>query len=330
MSRLTLSDALEILGDPLVSGLNCFPRGATDAQKVALINRTMEMLIGQPSWRGIDVLTTFSVYDNKITLPRSLQSVKKAAVPPGGGGLTAVPVNNLWFQFHINGPGLIDPDHARIARAQFDDLGLGSVTFLDLSTPFYIRIVSDVQETDSTNITFFGTDTNGVPIYTGTSRGETLDCAVSPNTTSQVFASLSRVIKAVTLGRISVYAVDASTSVQTLIAIYEPGETTPCYRRYAVTGREDETRTFTALCKRAYVRAIGGNDEIFPDNTNALAEGLRAVTSSNNDDRRAAAEYISTALQILNSELGEYLADPSPAVQIQVAAFAGAAIRNLR
>jgi hypothetical protein len=330
MSRLTLSDALSTLGDSVVAGQSVFPRGATDAQKVALINRANELLIGKPSWRGIDVLTTFAVYDNKITLPRELQSIKKAAVPPGGSGATAVPVNNMWFQFHVNGPGMIDSDHPVIATAQFVDIGLGAVTFLDPSYAFKIRIVSDVMEVSSTNISFYGTDANGTPIYTMPDLGETLDCSTSPNTTTQTFTTLTRVFKAVTLGRIKVYAVNASTGVATLMAIYEPGETTPCYRRYAVTGRTTETRTFTALCKRAFVKAVSGNDSLYPDNTNALASALRSIGYSNNDDFQAAAMYEKDAVGILNDELGEYLADTSPAVQIQVNTFAGAAIRNLR
>lgn len=330
MSRLTLSDALLILGDSVVSGQSVFPLGATPAQKIALINRATELLIGKPSWRGIDVLTNFSVYDNKITLPRELQSIKKAAVPPGGSGATAVAVNNMWFQFHVNGPGMIDSAHPVLARATFVDLGLGAVTFLDPSAAFKIRIVSDVAETASTLISFYGTDSSGNPIYTGTDLGETLDCATSPSTTTQTFSTLTRVFKAVTLGRIKVYAVDASTSVATLMAIYEPGETTPCYRRYAVTGSTNETRTFTALCKRAFVKAVGGNDSLYPDNTNALASALRSIGYANNDDFQAAAMYEKDAVGILNDELGEYMADTSPAVQIQVNAFAGAGVRNLR
>ena len=97
-----------------------------------------------------------------------------------------------------------------------------------------------------------------------------------------------------------------------------------------IPGSEDETRTFTALCKRAYVRAIGGNDEIFPDNSNALADGLRSVVSANNDDRQAAAQALASSLSILNSELGEYLANVAAPVQIQMGAFAGAGIRNTR
>lgn len=329
MSRLTLSEALSIVGDSVVSGFSAFPRGATREQQIALINRANERLIGMPSWRGIDVLTTFSVYNNQITLPRSIQSVKKAAVPPGGSGWTDVPVNNMWFQFHLNGPGMIDSAHPRISRAQFVDLGLGAVTFLDPTAAFKIRIVSDVAEAASTNITLFGTDTTGAPVYTGTNLGTTLDCSTSPNTTTQQFLTLSRVLKDETRGRIKVYAVDVVTSVATLIAIYDPGETTPCYRRYAVTGSVTETRTFTALCKRAYVACVSGNDEVFPDNVNALTSALRSLTYRNQDDLQNAAIYEADAVKVLNDELGEYMADLSPSIAIQVNANAGANIRNL-
>ena len=191
--------------------------------------------------------------------------------------------------------------------------------------------MSDVTEAGATNIRFFGTNTSGDVIYTGTAPGVVLDAGASPATTTQVFSTLTRVIKPVTLGRIKVYAVDNATAAATLMAIYEPGETTPCYRRYAVTGSKHEDRTFTALCKRNYVPALVSNDEVFPDNIGALKMGLMALNFETRDESRSRSKgYWQDAVEILNDELGEYLADTSPAIQIQVNAFAGAGIRNLR
>lgn len=316
MSRLTLSAALTQLGSATVNGYAVFPPNATDAQKTALINEVQERFINMPSWKGIDGTASFNVYNNQITLPRELMTIKRAGYA-GNEGAFKVPIRNQWYQFHLNGPGIWNPNNPRIAFVGFEDMGDGFVTFRQSAAAFKLRIVTDVAETG--DITFYGFDQNGVPVYTGTDQGVDLSLVTSGGTTTQVFGAggLGRVVKPLTNGRVSLYSVDNDTGDQALIAIYEPGETVPSYRRYQVTGSTDESRTFKCLCKRAYVQAIQPDDLLVPDFLGAYKLGLMAISCESKQDTAQADYFWGRAVGMLNSQLEEDQGDVGFTVQIQ-------------
>lgn len=316
MSRLTLSAALAQLGSATVNGYAVFPPNASTAQKTALINEVQERFINMPSWKGIDGTASFIPYNNQVTLPRELMTIKRAGYA-GNEGAFKVPIRNQWYQFHLNGPGIWNPNNPRIAFVGFEDMGDGFVTFRQSAAPFMLRIVTDVAETG--DITFYGFDKNGVPVYTGTAQGVDLTLTLSGGTTTQVFGAggLGRVVKPVTNGRVSLYSVDEDTGDQALIAIYEPGETVPSYRRYQVTGVVDETRTFKALCKRAYVEAIQPNDLLVPDFLGAYKLGLMALSCESKQDIQQSEYFWGKAVAGLNAQLEEDQGDVGFTVQIQ-------------
>lgn len=281
-----------------------------------------------PSWKGIDGTASFAVYNNQITLPRELQAMKKAGYV-GPQGEFQVPIRNQWYQFHLNGPGFWNPDNPRISFIQFEDLGDGYCTFQLSSSEFKLKVTTDVAETG--NITFYGFDTNGNPIYTGATLGTTLDLSLAPVTGSQVFSGggLASVIKPITNGNVYLYSVDNVTAVETLIATYQPGETVPSYRRYQVVGQPNEDRQFKALCKRAYVPVIADNDTIIPDNLGALKLGLMALSCEAKQDMQQAQYFWGQSVNTLNAALAEWQGDVSFPIVVQNRAFAGAGIRNL-
>lgn len=278
-----------------------------------------------PSWKGVDGTASFAVYNNQVTLPRELMSIKRAG-HVGSDGTFRVPIRNQWYQFHLNGPGIWNPENPRVAPVAFEDIGDGYCTFQDPPSAFKLRIVTDVAETG--NITFYGFDTNGAPIYTGTTLGTTLDLSLAPLTGSQVFLALAGVVKPQTNGRVSLYSVDNVTAVTTLIAVYEASETVPSYRRYQVTGVTNEDRTFKALCKRAYVEAKMDNDYLYPDNLGAIKLALMALSCESKQDQGQADYYWNKSVQTLNAQLEEWQGDVGFTIQVQNHAFAGSGIRN--
>lgn len=327
MSRLTLSAALTALGSATVNGFAVFPPGATTPQKVALINEVQERFVNMSSWKGIDGTASFAVYDGQVTLPRELMTIKRAGYA-GDQGYCQIPIRNQWYQFHLNGPGIWNPNNPRISYTQFEDAGDGFVTFRMSASPFYLRVVTDVAETG--NITFYGYDQNGVPIYTGTDEGVDLTLTVSGGTTSQIFGGggLGRVVKPVTNGRVLLYSVDVTTSVASIIAIYQPGETVPSYRRYTVVGSTNDTRTFKALCKRAYVPAIADNDLLVPDMLSAYKTGLMWISCESKQDVVQAEYFKKLSIEMLNSQLEEDQGDVGFTAQVQNRALMPVA-RNL-
>src|SRR5436190_875394 len=66
--------------------------------------------------------------------------------------------------------------------------------------------------------------------------GERIPIIDGQLSTNQFQNGLQRVHKDTTKGRVQVYAVDPITSAETLIAIYEPDEPNPTYRKTLVRG----------------------------------------------------------------------------------------------
>jgi hypothetical protein len=335
MSRLTLGQAISKLGDMVVSGTSVFPPGSTDAQKAELINQVNERFICEPSWKGVDGVARFSIYGNTLTLPRELSAIKKGGAlrntdDPDSYCTSRVPVRNQWYQFSGNGPGIWESEYTLCRSVGLMDLGDGWVSYRDPVDPFKLRVYTDVAETG--NITLTGFNTSGAPLYSGTTLGVTLDLSVAGATTTAVFGgqSLLGVIKPVTNGRVLLFAVDNVTGNEIQIAVYQPSETVPSYRRYQVTGVEEEERVYIALCKRAVVNAVVDNDLLIPGNLGALKLGLMALNYETTDDGRRK-EYWDNAVALLNGELAEYQADVPFSGALQTSAYAGGyTVRNAR
>lgn len=94
--------------------------------------------------------------------------------------------------------------------------------------------------------------------------------------------------KPVTLGRVSVYSVD-SDGVETLVAVLEPAETFPQWRRYRVpcqvsTSADDDDVTYACIVKLGYIPVTASGDQVVPNNTGALRFGLQAILKEDSED----------------------------------------------
>jgi hypothetical protein len=319
MSKLLLGPTREKLS-PYVA-----PADADDSVVNGRLNEVGERFINGGKWKGTMVDVAVSVFDGQITLPRSLETVL-------GVTFNGVPkrVRPSWFHILGNGTGRLAAGKANAGPV---DVAGSFVTFRDPTAPFYLRAETDAAiEADNAALTIEGLDEDGEVVYTvdgeAATRGLSLEID-APTYTDQPLSAIRAVIKPVTKLPVKLYAVDTTTSAETLIAIYEPGETLPAYRRYLVSERT-ENEPVLVFAKRAHVPAVVDNDELIPPNFGAFKLGILALNYEDTNDLSLARQYWAEAYQLLNSEAKEHFGPNAGGLQIQGAGFGAHGIAALR
>jgi hypothetical protein len=238
-----------------------------------------------------------------VTLPRRCEAILGITVQK----IPRTPFGR-WYSFVPGGPGEIKsaeyggPD---LVLDRGDDHPIYRDSPYDT---FRVRVkVPNASDRNAGNYVLLkGVDSSGNPIYSADgSEGISLDLTSSENTTTQYFSSLTNVLKPLTNGYLTLWAVDAGGN-ETQIGDYEPGETSVKYRRYAIERADDsDVPTVRALCKRRFVPVLSESDEIIPENMGALKLGLISLKYEDTNDLERATEYFNRALSLLNSELKE-------------------------
>lgn len=339
MSKLLLGDALNQI-DPAA-----LPAGG-QATQIAWLNIVLNHFFLQGKWKGTTVrwkgantganIAIFYDSSNQayVTLPRGMAALLAAAY-----GQTNVPpnfqfrfsnsvVNGGWYQFlngGVNGYGVGD----QVWGNGVMDAGDGWTTFRDLSEPSYLRVVTLEAEANGATMLFRGTDANGNDIYSGsgagTINGVTLNISTALQTqTTQVFGAPSLIQKPVTYGPITLYSVGVASGTVTQIGQYDPGDTSPGFRRYRLGGatlNQGQTvipyTTLHAMVKRRSVPLVSLADEVIPGNIPAITKGLMGYRYDLQNDTAVADECWGEALALLNGELSEYNGAATPRINFQ-------------
>lgn len=278
-------------------------------------------------WKGLDTATNFAVFDDPwggryFTLPRSLLCVLAGGHGDGRDSLQARfstdRIRGPWFEFAGSGWGVGDA----VGGGGLQDAGDGFTCFRDITEDSYLRVKTELAETALAEMLFRGLDENEEPIYTGTGTAayEGVKLVIGSaltTTTTQQFSSIPSIIqKPVTYGPVRLYAVSVADATETLIGMYDPGDTAPSFRRYRLSCTSDST-TVHAMCKRRHVPVVADADEIIPGNINALELGLQGRRYDLANDPETAARYWGDAFALLNAELGEFHGGATPRMQFE-------------
>lgn len=336
--KLLLGDALNQI-DPAV-----LPAGS-QATQIAWLNQVLAhfFLTGKWAgttvrWKGQNTGASFAIYYDQnnqaiVTLPRGMLALLAAAY----GQTVAPPSHQLrfsnsmirggWFEF-TNGANYGVGDQSWGNGLQ--DIGDGWTTFQDVTEPSYLRVVTSEAEAGGATVLFRGTDANGNVIYSGsgagTINGVTLDISTGLTTqTTQVFGAAPTLIqKPVTYGPIQLFSVGVASGKVTQIGSYDPGETSPGYRRYKLGGafiNQGQTvipyTTLHAMVKRRNVPMVSLADEVIPGNIPAIELGLQGRRYDLQSDTKTADEYWGEAIALLNAELSEYNGAAVPRLNFQ-------------
>lgn len=304
---ITLSEAQALLSAYVGAGLDFTTR----------LNLARERLLKQINASNTKSQILLQAYPDVnlagvVTLPRYYQTLLAIApAPPAASQCFGLPLRTrgLWYEFSQSGAGVSNNQTIAWGRGSVP-INSNFTTFADWTTPQYLRLKFETSEAA------------GLFVFRGTLNGQRIYCIIngqwaegcplgysgtSTVTTTQLFdVPPYAVIKPTTIGRVSLYTVDPTTAAEVLVAVYDPTENLPAWKRYKVPVCSKWTASapglYLAIVKNAYYSLSSPNDPVFPSNIGALRWGLQALTEEDNQDDRATKSW-AKALKILADEV---------------------------
>lgn len=283
----------------------------TSEDFIYLINSAVERLMTCGNWFGTEQLARLCVYNKCITWPRYVGTVLAVRLCQH-----SVDIKNHWYS--IVGPA----SHCGLSSsgsgwAVVKDTGQAA-TFAEISNSggSFIRIYAVKKEDWGKTVKLFGVDFQGQPLQEKVAgvwqMGLTLTLA-SPYVQSALKVSrIESVLKQTSQGNVLMYEVDPdlATNIKQL-ALYEPSETNPRYRRSDFSGlcvrgsgckdaNDDPIRRIDALIKLEYIPVALPDDFLLIDDFVALKFMVQCIRFEEAGENGRAQEFELKAIRQLN------------------------------
>lgn len=287
-----------------------------------------------------DLTARFAIctYNSCLTFPRRVAAIEALWVCN-----QPITLRNQWFEYLDSGPWLQTPEGRRCTETNGSSIGCNgnfwcnfgngydrgtACTFTDIrGLNKKIRIYNDVAETADAFITLQGYDENGIWIRTQVDGewidGEQVEFDTPYATSTKFFSNLTAVVKPITNGNIRLYEYNTDEDTQRAIAVYEPSEINPSYRRMLIPGLEnarccntdssdeddDECQRVkvTAIARLEYVPVANDNDWVIPGNPDAVAEMMQSVREGEMHNPEQMMFHEGKCLSMLSTQLRHYL-----------------------
>jgi len=341
--KATLADAKDPDQCDIANVANVAP---SDARFTKILNLATKNLLetGEMIW-GTHGRYQFCVENGCFVWARQIATIEAMAICD-----QAIPVRNRWFEWLGNYPGLQSDgdcnrracgasqllDRAEPATCAFSDIiGINKT----------IKVYADVAEDADAKILLQGYDENNQWIRTLVDDewvdGEYVLISTTPQTSTKFFSALVGVQKPVTNGTVRLYEYDTDLATQRSIAIYEPDETRPWYRKQFVpgmdrrgccgcTGDDSETKQVTVMAKLAYVPVSNDLDWLIISNFSALEAEVQSIMKRRNNLIEESLTWHATAVKTLRDELRHYLGRGAiNPMRMQPRNLSGAGVRTL-
>lgn len=280
------------------------------ADFVSIINEVMERLMKRGGWWETEQLMRLCAYNGCITWPRYVGTVLGIKFQCTG----EFQIRNNWWA--TMGP------HCCAGWG-------GDHTMRDANnSPFYndipcggqqLRVYATKNEDIGKKVIFFGLDSNQQPLQRKVNGAWRAGFEVTigmpyGSTGSVLISKVTKVIKEPTQANILVYGYDATQNTIRDLALWEPSETHPDYRRSIVhnfqcipTGCAESDgvrqRNLEALVKLEFIPVTQDYDFLAIDNFTALKFGIQAIRLEEANQDQAAEVKWAKAIQDLNFEL---------------------------
>lgn len=315
-----------LLKDVKPSVAKMLSMASTDSRVTDYINEAQERLIYKGKWPGTYVRYILNESNGAITWPRQLETIEAVAVSGASGR-----IRNSWYEFLESGPGLLDTTSG-------DSLTLvdrgESCTWSDITgtdaTLRRIRIKYDSADDGKTmilqgynqTVEWIRTDIGGVisdgekvTLTGGTQEGGSGTTYYVDTVNTYQF--LSAVIRDASNYSVNLYEINASgstaevTASERNIAVYEPTETRPVYRRSLIPGLPDTntTQVVTVVGKARFLPAVNDNDWLFINYESAIKEMVMSIRHAENNLLQEAEGYEGRAVRMLEEQLMHYMGD---------------------
>lgn len=308
---------------------------ACDPRFTELLNRAQDSLSNDGKWWGTIVRLRVCVTQNCIVWPRYVKTVEAFNLLNW-----SLPVRNKWFEFqeYVQAPKLSECTCVSQYLIDRDQ----TCQHADFSAPSYIRLYPRSATDVGKSVLLQGKDANGVTIRTldvdgNWVEGEYVNLAYPFVTSTNVFLQpgLEGVQKPVTNGDVTAMAVNYATAEESQIAIWEPSEETPFYRRSYLTkfarrcGSEEWTDqgdgcslpesnctgpTADVIIRRECLPVSADSDWLFLGDLRAYLHEMKSLQRYDRNQYAEADKEHQLALDQLKSEMKAY----SPPTQVQI------------
>lgn len=345
MIRKCVSDAK----DPTQCGIAQVANVSPDDDRfLAILNLSTQNLVQTGEmFYGLHQKVQFCVTDGCISLPRQIAAIESAAVCDH-----PIPVRNRFFEWLETGIGLRSDGSCgsnSCGGNTFIDRGL-TCAFSDIIPDSKkIKVYADIAEDTDAEILLQGLDDNGQWILTETTPGSGIwqdgekvsINASTPQLSTKFFSSLVSVQKPVTNGNVRLYEYDTALATQRAIAIYEPDETRPSYKKMFLsglsghgccgcTGDDEGTFQVTVMAKLEFIPVRRDDDWLMIGNFSALESEVQSILKRRNNLAEESLTWHAMAVRTLREELRHYVGRGiiNP-MRMQPRNLAGAAVRTL-
>lgn len=284
----------------------------TDDRVYDYINEASRRLLHKGLFAGTYGRFTIYPSDGCITWPRMIETIESVATCCAVGQ-----VRNQWFEFQETGYGLIDSSNCCIGN-QLIDRGT-VVTYRDMSggTNSYVRAYpGDLSDVGRTMIVQ-GYDANGQWVRTVDGStwidGEKITLAIPFAVTSSKFTSITGIIRQSTNTVTRLYEYNGDDLSETDLAVYDPDETLPQYRRSFLAGRcndtDEDQKPVTVMAKLRHVNVATENDYVIPPCETAIKLMVQAIIKEEANLLQEAAVFEAKAVQSIQEQTMHYLGD---------------------
>lgn len=293
------------------------------------LNDVTEQLLRRGNWYGTEILARFCIHNCRVTYPRWVGTVLGLRFCRGH---VSIPKNN-WSA--IVGPYTCGWSSCDVTT--IDDNPAPIYNEITGSTGKYIRYHVVKNEDIGKTITVYGTQYGGQPLQELVDgvwqMGLTLTAA-SPYVQSTVLVTkITSVVRQATQGMTYLYQVDATSGDLIDLAVYEPNETRPQYRRHMIKNmcgtsyytddNDRRIRTVDALIKLEFTPYVNENDFLLIDDFQALKYGFQAYQLDEANDDDGADRKWMRAISELNMDIRNKNPAMQTTVQIQSGCFDG-------
>lgn len=271
------------------------------------VNAAVEILCAESDWDPTRGFVDLCVDKNYcFSLPDEVETILAVNI----GGIPAQG-HDVWFQFHLNGPGATCRE-----TASFDWFDRGQYpTITDPAAGFQVVSILDSAADNDAAIRVYGYDINGRWVVS-TEDGETVDGFLVPtlfgsqvvNPDAPFLSRITRVSKAITKGFIKLTTLDSI-----LLGQYRPYETEPQYRRVRVSKHCTWVRV---AYKKRYFELIHTSDLIPLHSPRAVVLMCQALDKFDKDRVEEGEKYYKMAVGLLTKKQRSLTPPTGPSIQI--------------
>jgi hypothetical protein len=257
---------------------------------------------------NLDICTTDG--GTVITLPREVETVHALNL----GGQPTLGFHQL-FSYHLNGPG-----DCRQSIRSWQDLGFGFPVYRNPTTPGQLVAYPSSAADNGKELIVYGYDKDGNELRRETSSGWVAGYQVSviygysvPEEGAPFVGRITTVKKARTQGPMRLSTTDDDGVTGTLLAVYEPDEVYPQYRRIKI----GQSCSWVRISYRKITPVfLSRYDHVAMKNRQAMLSAMQAVKFYSEKNLGAAQSYEANAARLeIEAQL---ISEPSVFSPIQV------------